>query len=203
MKVEFVPVWKQVTPELAKELVAFWQEQKAVLDPATAQRRVDQVVCIARDADGALCGVGTALLKIIPRLRQPTYYYRQFFAKALRGQHQELPFFLRCKQVLQQYNAGLQRPESLGILLEIENAKIAAAYKRAVEPGFDAVFIGYSPRGLQLRVSYFEDAVLQPPARVAAPAVATGKARAVRRKTNQSLPGTATAPALITTEKAP
>ena len=115
MKVEFVPVWKQVTPELAQELVAFWQEQKAVLDPATAQRRVDQVVCIARDADGALCGVGTALLKIIPRLRQPTYYYRQFFAKALRGQHQELPFFLRCKQVLQQYNAGLQRPESLGI----------------------------------------------------------------------------------------
>lgn len=203
MKAEFVPVWKQVTPELAKELVEFWQEQKAILDPVAAKRRVEQVVCIARDESGALCGVGTALLKVIPRLRQPTYYYRQFFAKALRGQHQELPFFQSCKQVLQQYNAGLKRPESLGILLEVENAKIAAAYKRAVEPGFDAVFIGYSPRGLQLRVSYFEDAILQPPARVTVPTAAPGKARAARRKSTASLPGTATAPALITTEKAP
>lgn len=203
MKVEFVPVWKDVTPELAKELVEFWEEQKAILDPATAKRRVEQVVCIARDDAGALCGVGTALLKVIPRLRQPTYYYRQFFAKALRGQHQELPFFQACKRVLQQYNAGLKRPESLGILLEVENAKIAAAYRRAVEPGFDAVFIGYSPRGLQLRVSYFDDAILQPPARVNVPTAAPGKARAARRKPTASLPGTATAPALITTEKAP
>ena len=203
MKVEFVPVWKQVTPELAQELVAFWHAQNAVVDPATAQRRVEQVVCIARDEAGTLCGVGTALLKVIPRLRQPTYYYRQFFAKALRGQHQELPFFQRCKQVLQQYNAGLMRPESLGILLEIENPKIAAAYKRAVEPGFEAVFIGYSPRGLQLRVSYFDDAILQAPVRIAAPTAVSGKPRASRRKNTPTLSGTATAPALITTEKAP
>jgi hypothetical protein len=49
------------------------------------------------------------------------------------------------------------------LLIEIENDKIAAAYKRAHEPSFDATFIGYSPRGLQLRVSYFDDAELLPP----------------------------------------
>ena len=78
--------------------------------------------------------------------------------------------------MLQDYKAGLKRPESLGILLEIENDKIAAAYKRAVEPGFDAVFIGYSPRGLQLRVSYFEGATLQPPARIRAAVARRGGA---------------------------
>lgn len=203
MKAEFVPVWKQVTPELAQELVAFWQEQKAVIDPATAQRRVEQVVCIARDETGALCGVGTALLKIIPRLRQPTYYYRQFFAKALRGQHQELAFFQRCKQVLQQYNAGLKHPESLGILLEIENPKIAAAYRRAVEPGFEAVFIGYSPRGLQLRVSYFDDAILQAPVRISPPIAVADSGRVSRRKRSSTLPAAAAATDSITTENAP
>lgn len=201
MTFEFIPVWQQMTPALTRELVAFWREHNAIPDEAAAEQRAAQAVCLVRDESGTLCGVGTALLKIIPRLRQPTYYYRQFFAKSLRGQHQELPFFQRCKQVLQQYNAGLQRPESLGILLEIENPKIAAAYKRAVEPGFDAVFIGYSPRGLQLRVSYFEGAVLQPPVRIAAPVVVPRKPRASRRKNTQTLPGTA--PALITTEKAP
>ena len=173
MKVEFVPVWKQVTPDLAQELMAFWQASKAVVEPGAAATRALQAVCVARDGNGALCGVATAVVKALPRLRQPTYYYRQFFAKALRGQHQELAFFQFAKRVLQDYNAALPKAESLGILLEIENAKIAAAYKRAIEPGFDAVFIGYSPRGLQLRASYFDNAVLLPPAPVRAPAVAS------------------------------
>lgn len=205
MKVEFIPVWKQVTPELAEELVTFWREHKAIPDAASARARAQQAVCVARDEQGALCGVGTALLQVIPRLRQPMYYYRQFFAPALRGRHQELPFFQRCKQVLHAYNAGLARPESLGLLLEIENSKIAAAYKRAVEHGFDAIFIGYSPRGLQLRASYFEDAVLLPPARMIAPvAAARGVAMAPRtRKTSPTLPAAASAGTQITTENAP
>jgi hypothetical protein len=164
VKIEIVSVWKQVSPELALELATFWRDNKAIADDAEAAARAQQVVCVARDPEGALCGVGTAVVKVLPRLRQPTYYYRQFFAKPLRGKHQELPFFQHCKRVLQDYNDGLQRPESLGILLEIENAKIAAAYRRAIEPGFEAGFIGYSPRGLQLRVSWFENARLQAPA---------------------------------------
>ena len=172
MKIEIVPVWKALTPELSAELVAFWNDQNAIRNAAEAGRRSEQVVCIARDAEGALCGVATAIVKVLPRLRQPMYYYRQFFAPALRGQHQELTFFQQAKRILQDYNAGLDTPESLGILLEIENAKIAAAYRRAHEPGFEATFIGYSPRGLQLRVSYFDAAVLLPPAPLRVPALA-------------------------------
>ena len=170
MKVDFVPVWKQVTPELAQELMAFWQANQAVVEPGAAATRALQAVCIARDDAGALCGVATAVVKVLPRLRQPTYYYRQFFARALRGQHQELAFFRFAKQILQDHNAAPAQAESLGLLLEIENAKIAAAYRRAHEPGFEATFIGYSPRGLQLRVSWFDDAQLLPPAPVRAPA---------------------------------
>jgi len=164
VSVAFVPVWRQVTPALAQELAAFWREHKAIGNLAEAELRAQQAVCVARDENGALCGVGTAVVKVLPRLRQPTYYYRQFFARSLRGRQQELAFFQRCKQLLQAYNRELPRRESLGILLEIENAKIAAAYRRAVEPGFDAVFIGYSPKGLPLRVSYFDDARLLTPA---------------------------------------
>lgn len=200
MSIEVTSVWKNVTPELEQELIAFWRDNKAIVDEAAARLRAQQVVCIARTKGGALCGVGTAVVKTLPRLRQPTYYYRQFFAKALRGKRQELPFYQRCKQVLQDYNAAMKRPESLGMLLEIENAKIAAAYKRAVEPGFDAVFIGYSPRGLQLRVSWFEGATLQAPARVRAAAAKRVPPQLDSRFTTH--PGTATVGS-ITTENAP
>jgi len=112
------------------------------------------------------------VVEVLLRLRQPMYYYRQFFATALRGKRMEQAFFLRAKRILQDYNASRDKPESLGILLEVENAKIAAAYRHAYEPAFDATFIGYSPHGLQLRVSYFEDAILLPPAPVRALAAA-------------------------------
>jgi len=177
VKIEIIPVWKDPSPEVAAELVAFWRDQNAIQNETAATRRAEQVVCIARDAGGVLCGVATAVVKVLPRLRQPMYYYRQFFAKALRGQHQELVFFQRAKQILQDYNTGLDKPESLGILLELENAKIAAAYRRAHEPGFDATFIGYSPRGLQLRVSYFDNAVLLAPTPLRAPAAVAGSGR--------------------------
>lgn len=173
MKVDFVPVWKEVTPALEAELIAFWRDNKAIGDEATAAVRARQAVCIARDEDGALGGVVTAVIKVLPRLRQPMYYYRMFFSRALRGQQQFLPIYLCAKQVLQNYNAGLQTPESLGLLLELENDKFASAYRHAHEPAFDATFIGYSPRGLQLRVSYFDGAELLPPVPMRAPASAT------------------------------
>ena len=53
MKIEIVPVWKALTPELSAELVAFWNDQNAIRNAAEAGRRSEQVVCIARDAEGA------------------------------------------------------------------------------------------------------------------------------------------------------
>lgn len=176
MSIAITPVWQQVTPELQAELVAFWRANKAIGDEAMAATRAAQAVCVARGEDGTLAGVGTAVVKVLPRLRQPMYYYRQYFARSLRGRHQELPFYRRAKAILQDWNAAREVPESLGILLEVENAKIAAAYRQAHEPGFDATFIGYSPRGLQLRVSYFDGALLLPPAPVRVPALAAGRA---------------------------
>ena len=170
MKAEYIPVWKQVTPELAAELIEFWRENKAIGNEANAAARAMQAVSVARDEDGALCGVCTAVIKVLPRLRQPTYYFRQYFAKRMRGHNHIRSFHLHAKQVLEQYNAAQDQAESLGILLELENTKLASVYNRAHEPAFDSTFIGYSPRGLVLRVSYFKDAVLLAPSPLRAPA---------------------------------
>jgi len=160
---EIIPVWKQVTPELKAELLAMWGRNQAMHDPAQAAVRAEQAVCIARDEQGALCAVGTAVVRVLPRLRQPMYYYRQFFARELRGQKQTVPFFIRARAILQDYNASLATPESLGLLMELENPLLAARYNSAEGAAAGTTFIGYSPRGMQLRVSYFEGATLLPP----------------------------------------
>jgi hypothetical protein len=158
---DIIPVWKQVTPDLEAELLGMWQRNNALRDPALAAARAAQAVCIARDEQGQAIAVGTAVLRVLPRLRQPMYYYRQFFARELRGRAQAVPFFERAKDILEAYNAALPAPESLGVLLELENPQLAARYDMA--QGALTTFIGYSPRGLQLRGSYFSGATLLAP----------------------------------------
>jgi hypothetical protein len=158
-----VNVWKNVTPQLRDELVAFWMEHKALVDPQKAAARAAQAVCIARDADGRLGAVATGELRVPPRLRQPIYYYRHFVAPALRGQRLTREFGIAAIEILRQYNAGLAAPEALGVLVEVENTQLDAAYQLAHHPDAGYTFIGYSPRGFKLFVSYFAGAKLGPP----------------------------------------
>ena len=160
---DIVPVWKNVDADLSAELIELWRRSGAIMDPAKAAVRAAQAVCIARDAHGAVCGVGTAVIRVLPRLRQPMYFYRQFFAPEFRGRRQTVSFFVHARQVLEAGNAALAAPESLGVLVELENPQLAARYTLAHESRGGTTFIGYSPQGLQLRVFYFENAQLLPP----------------------------------------
>jgi len=162
---KIIPVWREVTPELQAELAAFWLSNKAMADAERANARAKQAVCVLRDENGTLCGVATAMLRILPRLRQPTYYFRMFIAPDYRRQQQALPIFRAACEILEAANAA--KPESLGVLLEVENPDLARIFSHAVGARTGAAFIGYSPRGHQLRVVYFKGAKLFPPAQVA------------------------------------
>ena len=158
------PVWKRITPELREELMAFWLAEGALDDAEVAARRADQVTCIGREADGSIWGVGTAFLQVLPSLGQPTYSCRQFFSAKRRGKGLMMEFFAVVRDTLELYNQALAQPESIGILLEMQNEMLTQRYQLAYEPQADAYFIGYSPRGHHLRVVYFDGArLLLPP----------------------------------------
>ena len=165
MAAKLSQVWKKITPELEAELVQFWTESKAIGIAEDAGKRAKQVVCIARDGQDKLVGVSTAHPRIVPRLRQPMYYYRNFIAEGARGQQLAPQFLEQSKQALQAYNLGLSKPLCLGMIIELENKGLAAHRNEAQwKEGF--TFIGYSPKGLTLRVWYFEGVKLCPPARL-------------------------------------
>lgn len=155
-----LPVWRNVTPALQAELASFWLEHGALADCAAAEQRALQAVAIARDGDGRLWGVSTATVRLLPRLRQPVYYYRQFFAPTHRGQGAARAFTLQARAVLERHNASLPAPEAIGVLLEFENRALAAQFPHSIEDGF--AFIGFSPQGHPLRLSYFEGVRLLP-----------------------------------------
>lgn len=161
---DIVPVWKKITPDLESQLIALWARNNALPDPTKAGERARQAVAVGRDETGAIWGVGTAVLGIVPSFGQPTYLYRQFFDVGSRGLKQTEPF-LRCvRDTLEAYNASLPRPESVGVMFEMQNDGLTSRYQDLYQAEGDAHFIGWSPRGRQLRLIYFKGAkIMLPP----------------------------------------
>lgn len=161
---EIVPVWKNVTPELASQLISMWARNQALPDPTKAAERAQQAVAVGRDDSGALWGVGTATLGIVPSFGQPTYLYRQFFDVGSRGLKQTAPFLKCVRDTLEAWNASLPKPESVGIMFEMQNDALNSRYQDLYQAEGDAHFIGWSPRGRQLRLIYFKGAkIMLPP----------------------------------------
>jgi hypothetical protein len=72
--------WGQLGPEDSSDLVDFWVGEKALPNEQAARQRLSQVVMFARDADGKVAAVCTALPQSPPQLGQPVYFYRSFVA---------------------------------------------------------------------------------------------------------------------------
>ncbi len=112
------------------------------------------------DRNGAIAGVATAVPITLPRLGQPTYYFRCFIGKDWRKSRLVLSLLRRTSEVLEDYARAHDFP-CIGIVLEMENARFGESLKRAWWPSTGFVFIGKSQRGLDLRVKYFRGAKLK------------------------------------------
>ncbi len=67
---------------------------------------------------------------------------------------------------LQEYTLRLPEPDCIGVIIEFENAGLGKHFNLAFYPNTHFCFIGYSPKGLDLRVSYFDGVPLQTPEQV-------------------------------------
>jgi len=163
MAVEIVPVWKKVGKELEAELAKFWIDHKAMLDASKAAERAAQVVCIARDGD-KLVGVSTAYPRIVPMLRQPMYYYRNYISHDYRSQGLSIPFIVASFDEIERQEAAKEKADCIGVILSIENQRLTKHYDQAFWWQSKFAYAGISRDNAQLRVRYFEGARLRPPA---------------------------------------
>ena len=176
MAQEIVPVWGKVDPGLTAELARFWIDNKAMVDESKAAERAAQVVCVAR-LDGRLVGATTAYPRIVPMLRQPMYYLRMYLAPDVRGSEMSWRFLNDSFATIEKQELGKDKPLCLGVILSIENHRLARHYNQAYWPRTKFVYAGISRDGQDLRVRYFEDVRLPPPVQLKAKAAAA-KAKA-------------------------
>ena len=158
----YVAHWQTDLPDEGEAVLGFWLKEKAIGDEAQARQRLKEVVLHARDADGEMAGVCTAVAMTLPRLGQPMYYYRCFIAPRWRKSRLILYIFKRAFELLEGHAMRSGYP-CIGVLTELENTRFTEMGQIPVWPDINLVYIGKSQRGHDLRVRYFRGARFKPP----------------------------------------
>ncbi len=151
---------ERINAQDSNDLLAFWKRENAIPDETIAKARLPQVVFLARDAAGEIAGVCTALAAKPAQLGQPVYFWRCFVAPKHRGTRLVGTLLSKSCDLLGEWAREHDFP-CIGILLELENERFAKAGRKAewIHPHF--VYIGKSPRGLDVRIHYFKGARLK------------------------------------------
>ena len=71
-------VYSAMNPELSQEIIAFWASNQAIGDPREAERRVAEVVCVARNPSGEIVGVNSVYEGALGEPPRKYYFYRLF-----------------------------------------------------------------------------------------------------------------------------
>lgn len=150
-------------PALREEIVQLWLQSGALREREKAEKRVDQVLAIARAADGSLAGVASTYAAPVPALGDLVmFHFRAFTAPAHRRQRLGGFLVIQVREALENRYASMetsQRGQSpIGLYIALENSGMHDNYNHAILPISMAVYIGDNAKGQRQYVYYFADA---------------------------------------------
>ena len=155
-------VWEEKPEALKEEIIDFWLEERALGSREQAEKRVNQVVFVARDSFGEIAGICTAYPQQNLQLRHNFYHYRTFVAAAHRKGMIGIRLLVEARDYFNGRFTQGHNPDIIGIILEIENKEISRRFTEAIWSQTGFIFIGYNHRNDHVRVYYFDEAHINP-----------------------------------------
>ena len=152
-------VWQLWDDALIEEIENYWSAEEMVFSQ-DASDRARQVVAVARDGEGVIVGLCSVEAAFYEPFKNTFYIYRTSVAKAARGHWISRQLFDSCFSELN--SRFEQRPEApLGVMAMIQNQHLDRSMNQAVRPASQLVFAGYNVLGHQIRVRYFDNALIK------------------------------------------
>jgi hypothetical protein len=149
----------RLTEERSDQLLRFWSDQ-AVLDNATARRRLSEVVCVLLDAQGEIAGVNSVYPRDLRLIGGRKFWiYRRFLVPDASDTEDEM-INAAFNALEDEYERGAGGP--IGLCLLVADPAEMQRRPEAVWPETELIFAGYRQDGQQVRIRYFEDAVVGP-----------------------------------------
>jgi hypothetical protein len=165
MNYQLEGVWPTPSDSVREEVVKFWHTELPMSDLTATQERAHQLLVVARDPDGHVAGVSTALRMRVDRLGFKCFFYRTFVGmvhrtRGIRSTELVWDILQESYRILNnRFHLGFD-PDTLGVYAEMENSTIMRVRNEAVwqDNGMNFVFIGKTQNGQHIRVWYFDGA---------------------------------------------
>lgn len=140
------PVYQQIDPPLAQQIMDLWKRNKVIADPNEIQRRVADVVYTAQAPTGELVGVSTVYIGALTK-NNVYFFYRMF----IQADHRRAGMMRRLTEATRYY---LQKTplknKPLGMIIVTENTKLMKEGMRRMFERHGYVYMGRTPRNLDM-----------------------------------------------------
>ncbi|MCP4460392.1 MAG: hypothetical protein GY816_20570 [Cytophagales bacterium] len=154
---KFLNVWKNVTPEIKKNIIEFWVRLRAMPPETKPEERVNQVVFVVMDKNENIAGICTSYPAFVRSLGFNMYYFRCLVHPDHRQFRLGSELLLRTRILLNEITNPNDVGECRGVLAEFENPIINKVHNEAVWPK-GMIYIGNNNQGSPMRIGYFDGA---------------------------------------------
>ena len=150
----------EVDDELADRLVAFWTENGALDEPG-ARARLGSVVCVLTDGSGEIAGVNSAIEdEVAPIGGRRFWVYRSFLLPGAGPAVAEGMIDAARAALEEGFDPTAGGP--VGLYVAVADRAMMRARPEAIWPISEMLYAGYTSEGHQVRIRYFEGAVIGP-----------------------------------------
>jgi hypothetical protein len=141
-----------------EDVLALWQRENAMPDPAEGERRVKEVAVVALDPEDRVAAVSTVYLQRNQQLDMDLWHLRGFVASEHRMSNLATQILWATRDHLRgAYESG-RDTRGPGVILEVENQLLMTYFNRAFWVYSDFWFIGQNEQGAHVRVHFFPGA---------------------------------------------
>jgi hypothetical protein len=136
------------------DILAFWRRERAIPDEE-AQRRVAEVLQVARHDSGEIAGVQTAFIQRIDLVGMDLWYTRGFVAESHRLSNVAAHFGFQGFDLLERRFVTGQDRRAQGIGFDMQHPGLRASHPEAELTVVNASLVGFTKPDCPLYVRYF------------------------------------------------
>jgi hypothetical protein len=157
MNITFECIWEKNSAPERDQAISLWKRFNTFVSDEVTLERSKEIVFVASKENDVI-GVSTVRPLRVKLLNNNYFYeFRCFVSPDHRAPGLDTQLLIKTKQFFEN-DPGMTHIPFIGLIMIIENEAIKKNWTKAVWPGAEMVFVGYSPKGDHIRVSYFKDA---------------------------------------------
>lgn len=147
--------WQRRDPKFEADAIALWEKTKNLLPGTNPEDRAHQLSSVAYEGD-TLAGVTTVQLDVVPNLRHRFALYRVLINPDFRGRDIAGPIGRAAYRALEAWAMRNPDQKLAGFGSVRQSAHLIDNYRSPYSRATDAVLIGYTTEGHQIRIRWFD-----------------------------------------------